>query len=292
MYQRRLGAKYQTQLDITYGASNNFDLKLDVYSPAQAGEPKPTLFYIHGGGWLGEYAKDSAFFSFLPFLQLGWVVVNVDYRPSSVSCAPAAVEDCLCALRWVERNADLYNIDLEQLVMMGHSAGGHLALTTAMIPLARTGLGAPCALADMYGPKPQTVPNATAGVRPAAVVNWFGITDVAEIITAPNEQPYAVRWIGNQRDGFAVAKSVSPLTYVRPGLPPIITIHGDRDEDVPYSHALRLHKALGEAAVTHKLVTIPGGGHGQFGLEITRDAYTAIFQFLKKAGLTLLPSGN
>ncbi len=148
-YQPRLGEKYQTQLDIPYLTSNNVDVKLDIYSPAGAANPRPTLFYLHGGGWLGDYTKNTALFCFLPFLQLGWTVVNVDYRPSSVSLAPAAVEDCLCALRWVVRNASLHNIDLQQLVLMGHSAGGHLALTTAMIPLATTGLGAPGVLADM-----------------------------------------------------------------------------------------------------------------------------------------------
>ena len=48
--------------------------------------------------------------------------------------APAAVEDCRCALRWVYRNAEQYNFDLEKIVVAGSSAGGHLALTTGMLP--------------------------------------------------------------------------------------------------------------------------------------------------------------
>jgi acetyl esterase/lipase len=48
--------------------------------------------------------------------------------------ATAAVEDCLCALHWIGRNAKKYNFDLSKVVVTGGSAGGHLALTTAMIP--------------------------------------------------------------------------------------------------------------------------------------------------------------
>ena len=65
---------------------------------------------------------------------MGWNVVNVEYRLARVSGAPAAVEDCLCALRWIIRNAKQYNIDITKLVVSGSSAGGHLALTTGMIP--------------------------------------------------------------------------------------------------------------------------------------------------------------
>ena len=70
----------------------------------------------------------------LPYLEMGWSVVNVSYRLGPVSLAPAAVEDCLCALRWVIRNAEQYNFDPARIVVMGSSAGGHLSLTTGMVP--------------------------------------------------------------------------------------------------------------------------------------------------------------
>jgi hypothetical protein len=81
-----------------------------------------------------------------------------------------------------------------------------------------------------------------------------------------------------------VARRASPLTYVRPGLPPIITIHGDADPTVPYSHAVRLHEALNKAGVPNQLVTIPGGKHGGFSHDQTVWAYTAIREFLIKHG--------
>jgi acetyl esterase/lipase len=273
--------------NITYRTANNFPARLDVYMPEGNVEPLPTVLYFHGGGWMADFTKETFPFSFLPFLQLGWIVVSAEYRPSSVSLAPAAIEDCLCALRWVGRNARQYNIDTKQIVVMGHSSGGHLAMTTGMIPLAPSGLGAPSEMADMYDPAAGSGSDALAPLRPAAIVNWFGITDVADIATGPNMQGYAVAWLGNQPERMAVANLASPLSYVRDGLPPIITIHGDKDPLVPYAQAVRLHDALTSSRVTNKLITIPGGGHGQFGVDATRDAWMQVLEFLEKAGLTV-----
>jgi dipeptidyl aminopeptidase/acylaminoacyl peptidase len=82
-----------------------------------------------------------------------------------------------------------------------------------------------------------------------------------------------------------VAKRVSPLTYVRSGLPPIFTIHGDADKIVPYSHAVRLHEALTKAGVQNKLYTVPGGGHGGFTVEQNLQAFEAIRAFLEGIGI-------
>jgi dipeptidyl aminopeptidase/acylaminoacyl peptidase len=67
--------------------------------------------------------------------------------------------------------------------------------------------------------------------------------------------------------------------------PPIFTVHGDADDVVPYSHAVRLQQALDKAGVANQLFTVKGGGHGQFSDGDNEKAYTAIFQFLAKHGL-------
>jgi dipeptidyl aminopeptidase/acylaminoacyl peptidase len=82
-----------------------------------------------------------------------------------------------------------------------------------------------------------------------------------------------------------IAKKVSPLTYVRTGLPPIITIHGDADRVVPYPEAVRLHEALAKINTPNQLVTIPGGGHGQFTAEDRVKIYVTIREFLTKNGV-------
>ena len=244
-------------------------MKLDVYKRRDATGPQRTLIYIHGGGWVGG-TKESSLMSLMPWFEMGWNVVNVEYRLARISEAPAAVEDCLCALRWVAAHADRYGFDTSKLVVTGGSAGGHLALTTGMIPESE-GLDRECPGV----PLPKV----------AAIIDWYGITDVADLLDGPNRKNYAVQWLGSRPDRVEVAKRLSPLTYVRPGLPPILAIQGDADPTVPYQHSVRLHEALTKADVPNELLTIPGGKHGGFSPEEMTKAFETINAFLAKHGL-------
>jgi acetyl esterase/lipase len=87
---------YIVQPNITYLTANNFENRVDVYRPRNAVSATPVLLYIHGGGWVGG-SKESAFLQTMPYLEMGWAVVNVQYRLARISLAPAAVEDCRCA---------------------------------------------------------------------------------------------------------------------------------------------------------------------------------------------------
>ena len=241
----RLESDYRIVPNVTYLTASNWDAKLDLYVTRTPDKPLPTLIWIHGGGWTGG-TKES--FSGIPaYLTMGMNIVNVEYRLASVAPAPAAVEDCRCALRWVIQHAKEYGIDVNRIVVGGGSAGGHLAMTTGMLP-ASAGL-------DRLCPGPDNL-------KVAAIVNWYGIADVNELLDGPNMKPYAVTWLGSAPDREQIAKRVSPLTYVRAGLPPVLTIHGDADPTVPYTQSVRLHKALSDAGVVNELMTIPGGRHG------------------------------
>lgn len=264
------GATYWVQPEIVYGSANNTPLKLDVWYRHEAKTPQPTLVYIHGGGWIFG-SKETSVLQFLPFLEKGWRVVNVEYRMASNSLAPAAVEDTRCALRWVFRNAKQWNFDTTKIVLTGHSAGGHLSLITGMLPDA-TGLDNNC-----YGDEKLNV---------AAIINWYGITDVNDIIQGPNLKNYAVMWMGSQPNAAEIARRVSPLTYVRADLPPILTIHGDKDDVVPYSQAVRLKEALDKAKVKNGLLTVKNGGHGGFTQADYLNAYGEIWKFLRENKIT------
>ena len=72
--------------------------------------------------------------SLVPWMEMGWNVVNVEYRLAGVALAPAAVEDAMCALRFVVERAKDMGVDTDRIVVSGESAGGHLALAVGMIP--------------------------------------------------------------------------------------------------------------------------------------------------------------
>ena len=268
---------YYVVPNVTYSVASNYECKLDVYCRVPREAAAPTVIYIHGGGWVGG-TKEGALFELLPWFAMGFQVVNVEYRMARVALAPAAVEDCRLALRWVYANAKQYGFDTTKIVVTGGSAGGHLALMTGMLDAA----------AGFDAPKEWDETSHVMTV--AAIVNWFGITDVKELLAGPERKGYAVNWLGSLPERERVADRVSPLTYVRAGLPPVLTIHGDRDQLVPYTQAVRLHRALTAAGVPNRLLTIPGGRHGGFSREELGTAYQAIHDFLAQYGLLPAPA--
>jgi dipeptidyl aminopeptidase/acylaminoacyl peptidase len=135
-------------------------------------------------------------------------------------------------------------------VTVGESAGGHLAL-----------------LASFRGP------------RPRAVINFYGIAE-----------PEGVAGAQFMREALAVeanpkaALLLSPAALVRPGLCPVLSLHGTADQVVPYQQSVRLTASLRRAGVPAELFTVEGGGHG-FRPAQTEQAYTAVFKFLQGAGV-------
>lgn len=273
--------------DITYLTASSVDAKLDLYVRRGNTTPQPTLVFIHGGGWTGGNKAQRAL-AIQPYLVMGLNVVNVEYRLAKVAPAPASVEDCRCALKWVYSHAKEFGIDTQRLVVAGDSAGGHLAMMTGFLP-ASAGMERQCSRNEYLGSEP--VP---PEMKVAAVVNWYGISDVSDLLDGPNTRSYAVTWLGNMTNRAEVARAVSPMTYVRAGLPPVLSIHGDADPTVPYQQSVALHKALGGAGVSNELMTIPGGKHGLdcCNLEQRTAVYQTIQMFLRKHGVLSTPGNS
>lgn len=262
-----LSNKYVVYSDITYLRANNYEVKLDVFQPTGVNSPGPTVIFFHGGGWV-EGSRSASVLHVLPYLQMGMTVVNVDYRLANVSLAPAAVEDCRCALKWVVTNSKQYMFDTNRIILTGRSAGGHLALTTGLLS-SSDGFDWRCYLDEQ-----------PMELKVAAIINWYGVTDVSDVLDGPNWRPWAANWLGSIPQRMEIAKKISPINYIRKGIPPIITIHGDKDPVVPYSQAVTLHKLLNQAGVPNQLFTVRGGGHSGFSEEEMYESFSAIRLFL------------
>ena len=274
-----IGDQYSIRPNVTYSTASNVELKLDLYLPEKTTEAVPLVINFHGGGWV-EGNKEGSTLWLLRYMQMGFAVANVGYRLGRVSPAPAAVEDTRCALRWLSRRAKDLKIDTRKLILTGGSAGGHLALITGMLPA-----GNPFDRACATDASTRWVSGTEPPLAVAAIINYFGISDVEDLLSGPNAKHYAIEWLGAAPNREALARSVSPLQYVRAGVPPIFSVHGDADTLVPHVHSVRLHEALSKAGVSNELLTIPGGGHGGFSRAESLRISTAIRAFLAKQGI-------
>lgn len=257
--------------NIVYTRANGQDLKLDLILIPPRDPPRPVMLLIHGGGWING-SKDNMTMAPLPFVLKGMDAVNIDYRLAGDSLAPAAVEDCRCSLRWIYRHAKEYGFDTNKILVAGESAGGHLALTTAMLePSAGFDNGCP----------------AEAGEPPlkvAGALSYSGPTDVADLLAGPHQSYFTQMWFGSLPHPLELARRLSPVSYVRPGLPPIIMTHGDHDPYVPYDEAVRLHQALDRAGDPNRLITLPGPIHG-WAMERDLSVQEQVFKALADYGI-------
>lgn len=251
------------QSNIPY--ANHPETVLDVYqskrSPPNDGK-RVGVLVIHGGGWVGG-KKENVFERLcLPYLEKGFVVANVEYRLAAASLAPAAVQDVLRAAQWFRENASKFGVSKRRIIVTGDSAGGHLALMVGLTPK-RAKLG-------------------PTG-RIAAVINFYGITDVQDQLEGVNMRNYAVSWVPESLpDRQELSRRVSPVSWVGKHMPPVLTIHGDADPTVPYEHGVDLTKELRNAGNDAEMIPIRQGGHGNFTPAQFADIYVQVFEFLAR----------
>lgn len=279
------GVDIEIRAQQVYRTASGQNLTLDLYLPFERSrQPVPLVVYIHGGGWVAG-SRDGAPLRLLPFLQMGWAAANVSYRLGTTASAPAAVEDVRCALRWLHMRSGSLRVDPQRFVLAGGSAGGHLALMAGLLPSGNR--------FDRSCPTDDTM-RWTTGTEPplkvAAVLNWFGITDVKDLLAGANAKHYAIEWFGAmpERERETLAREVSPLSWVSPQSPPVISFHGDKDELVPIEHSRRLHAALDAAKVPNQLVVVPGAGHGMNRVQMVQGL-AQIRAFLTTQGFRLVP---
>lgn len=254
---------FTERLNVVYTKVNDWEGKMDLYLPPKEKGPSPVVINIHGGGWnKGNKESQTGFNS---FFKQGYAVANIAYRLSQVATAPAAVEDTRCALIYLIKNAKQLNIDPDKIVIMGGSAGGHLALMGGL-------LGSDSRF--------DTNCKGVKEVKVAAIIDKYGITQVPAW-----KSKSATQWLGDKAGDEEFAKSVSPISYVKKNSPPVFIVHGDADPIVPYQQSVDLKKKLDGMGVKNKFLTVPGGQHGKFDREKNSEVNRAIIDFLKEVGV-------
>jgi acetyl esterase/lipase len=235
--------------DVLFAAPDGHPLRLDVYEPQHGTGPYPAVVVVHGGAW---FQGDKSVYGFgwhdRWLAAQGYVVFDVQYRLSGRWPAPLA--DVKCAIRWVRANAARYAVDPGRVALMGRAAGAHLALLAAYT--ANDPAFPPGCLHSVDGGIDEGVQAVIASYAPADLRLW------------PARRGSAIEQLmgGLPDETPAIYEQAAPVTHVRPGLPPTLLIHGQRDRMVSPQHSELLANRLRAAGVTAALLRIPWGRHG------------------------------
>lgn len=251
-------------LDIPY-ANKSEAQKLDIYLPDQGDGPFPVIATFHGGAWMYGDKRDDFNRPFLEGLQHGYAVACINYRLSDEAHFPSQFHDCKTAIRYLRTNAPDYKLDGQRIGAWGASAGGYLAAL----------LGTAAKVRELDNPSMRNTRTRFSG-KVQAVVIWYGPLEnflkmdeqlskngkkVPDHSAADSPES---RLLGRKITEIpALVKFASPMTYIKPGVPPFLIQHGQKDRVVPVEQAINFAAELERIAGRDKvcLETLPEADH-------------------------------
>jgi acetyl esterase/lipase len=246
--------------------------RADLHLPAGAG-PHPVMILIHGGSWRKRYGKLVMRALAADLLARGWAVWNIEYRRVGNGGGwPATFADVAAAIDHLDGLHP--SLDLSKVDVLGHSAGGHLALWAA----GRDKL-------------PSGSPGATAGrprVRVKRVIALAGVCDLAGAYR--DWHGGAVRALmGGSPDRLPDRYAVGdPLRQVPLAIPALL-VHGVQDEVVSIELSRNYRRAAVEAGARVELVEIAGeAGRHRAHIDPRGAAWTPVLQWLAQPAAELL----
>ena len=217
-------------------------LSLDLYQPIdiQQFEKRPTVIWIHGGGWISG-AKDNARGYFKLLAAQGYNVVSVQYQFAPQAIYPTQLYQINNALRFIQQNAKQYHIDADQLFLAGDSAGANLASHYAAL---------------LTNPNFAKESGFTASIQASqlkGLILHCGIYDMNAFINTAPDEIKLIEWgvnnlvqayTGNQKDNPEYLKRLSPIQHLTKDYPPVFISGGNKDfltdtQSIPFVKALQ-----------------------------------------------------
>lgn len=258
------GAKVRR--DVSYSEAGGDRTRLDVYGLGE-GEDRPVVVWIHGGAWsIGDKARVLA--KPKAFNERGYVFVSVNYRLHPKVTYKEQAGDVARAIRWVHDHAREVGGDPRRIVLMGHSAGAHLAAL----------VGADGRYLEAAGLKLSDL----SGVVLLDGAGYDIPRQVRQAILPRMKAMYTTVFTEDE----ATQKDASPITHVAggKGVPPFLILHvaGRRDSK---AQSEGLAAALREAGVAARVVPAEGKTHATINQDLGKpdDAPTrAVFEFLRE----------
>ena len=241
----------ETTLDLEYARVDGHSLKLDLHRPALA--EAPLIVYVHGGAWR---AGSKANVPVARLIEHGFAIASVDYRLSTEAPFPAQTQDIKAAIRFLRAKSALLHLRTEKVVIMGSSAGGHLAALVGVTNGVKTLEGT---VGDHW--------DQSSDVQ--GIVSYYGASNLQSILSQSTEFGLAVRipalklLLGDTPDKKAdLAKLASPVAHLDKADPPLLLIHGDADPQMPLAQSQELAKGYEALHLPVELIILPGSKHG------------------------------
>lgn len=238
-----------TLKDVSYGQDTA--QRMDIYLPANRSvDSTKSIILIHGGGWTNGSKND-----FLTYIDSfhrrmpDYAIFNINYRlVDGINLFPTQENDVKAAMDFIIARTRQYGISKDKLVLLGVSAGGHLALLQA------------------YKYK-------QPGIK--AVIDFFGPTDLTAMYQKPWHPyvPMVLQMITgtSPRENAKLYRESSPLNYVSRHAAPTLIFHGSADQIVNVSQSKALRQQLEKWGVPNELVIYPGQRHGWYGSTLTNS---------------------
>jgi acetyl esterase/lipase len=236
-------------MTVAYGPADSQYGELSM--PAGTGTALPVVVLIHGGFWSAAYGLDLMRPLARDLVARGYAVWNIEYRRVGESGGgyPGTLDDVGAAIDDLATFADHYSLDLSRVALVGHSAGGHLALWAA----GRTNAVVNAVVAIGQGPVVDLAGGARAGLGGGAIVSLMG--------GSPDEQP----------DRYEIATPATPAETH------IVVVRGGADSIVPAEFTLPASRA---GAI--EVIDIEGDDHFDL-IEPTSASWAAVIGVLPSA---------
>jgi acetyl esterase/lipase len=241
---------------LKYGSFDGHPLLLDAYLPASQGQDLPAMVLIHGGGWWsGNRAYPRSVAETLA--RKGWAAFSIGYTldTASLSGYPVQVEECQAALRWIERHAAEFHVDVHRLAVYGGSAGGYLASMLAVLGPGRPHYVPVAAAVSISGPDDPALLvkeyREHDACRPTGcAITYAALNHLSWFLGCPLD-----------RCSARLLREASPVYHVTRQTPPFF-LYNSSEEIIPLSQATTMQTALRREGVPVRLMVIPGTSHG------------------------------
>lgn len=235
--------------DVIYKNTNGTQLSLDIYSPIkQVYKSSPVILYVHGGSWAyGDKTIPEALTPVLDiFREQGYTIISTSYElMRNKESFDKQISDIKDTVRWIYKNKDIYNLDTDEIGVIGTSSGAHLSLMAG------------------YSGNDEFKDDIELSNYPSKVkyiVDFFGPTDLS-LLNTKNLNYDLSNIFSSITDIDEISTKYNPISYINSDIPNTLIIHSKSDNVVPYESSEKLYEKCREVKAHAKLISLELSPH-------------------------------